>query len=140
VAPALDICSGPRGLRSSTGFKFASERPSSGCCGEHLLLGDRRRHRVQETSHLSGKVEIPLRGKCDASDEAFFGVYEMLALQLSEQEDIALWQFLVEHAAETKRNDLLNRYTLARRGRAAAKRLDASEAENRPNRLAEREC
>ena len=50
-------------------------------------------------------------------DEFFFGVYELLALTLSDEEEKKLWLFLIQHAADTKRNVLLNRYTIARRGR-----------------------
>ena len=53
-------------------------------------------------------------------DEQFWGVYELLAARLPDEEEEALHQFLVERAADTNRNDLLNRYTLARRLRAPA--------------------
>lgn len=52
-------------------------------------------------------------------DEAFFGVYELLALHLSDEDDQRLLAFLTEKSADLKRNDLLNRYTIARRGRRA---------------------
>ncbi|MBA4211636.1 MAG: hypothetical protein C0449_00995 [Polaromonas sp.] len=52
-------------------------------------------------------------------DEAFFGVYDLLALHLTDEEDQDLVAFLSEQAADHKRNDLLNRYTIARRVRRA---------------------
>jgi hypothetical protein len=63
--------------------------------------------------------EHAARRKLHAADDMFFGVYELLALQLDEADDQELWQFLVEHAADSRRSDLVNRYTIARRGRHA---------------------
>jgi HEAT repeat protein len=50
-------------------------------------------------------------------DERFWGVYELLAVRLPDDEEFKLYQFLIEKAADTNKNDLQNRYTLARRFR-----------------------
>ncbi|MEM5300062.1 HEAT repeat domain-containing protein [Burkholderia sp. JPY481] len=57
------------------------------------------------------------RQRQHVADEAFFGVYELLALKLPDDEELTFWTFLVEKAADTRRNELLNRYTVARRAR-----------------------
>ena len=57
------------------------------------------------------------RQRQHASDEPFFGVYELLALKLSDDDELKLRDFLVEQAADAQRNDLLNRYTVVRRNR-----------------------
>jgi hypothetical protein len=54
-------------------------------------------------------------------DEQFWGVYELLAVRLPDEEEEHLHQFLVEQAALTNKNDILNRYTVARRVRALAR-------------------
>jgi HEAT repeat protein len=50
-------------------------------------------------------------------DEQFWGLYELLAVRLPEAEEQNLRDFLMERAADTERNELLNRYTVARRFR-----------------------
>jgi hypothetical protein len=47
-------------------------------------------------------------------DERFWGVYELLAVQLSSDEEQELYQFLNKQAAKTNQNELRNRYELAR--------------------------
>ncbi|WP_157160163.1 hypothetical protein [Cupriavidus sp. BIS7] len=44
-------------------------------------------------------------------------MYELLALKLSDDDELKLRDFLVEQAADTQRNDLPNRYTVVRRRR-----------------------
>lgn len=63
-------------------------------------------------------------------DESFWGVYELLATQLPDAEEQQLRALLVERAADTRRNDLLSRYTLARRLRPLAR---PSERTPQPN-------
>lgn len=53
------------------------------------------------------------RQRQHADDQVFFGVCELLALKLSDAGEIKLWHCLSEHAADTQRSDLLNRYTIA---------------------------
>jgi hypothetical protein len=50
-------------------------------------------------------------------EDVFGGVYELLATKLPESEALELQKFLVEDAADHRRNRLLNRYTLALRKR-----------------------
>jgi HEAT repeat protein len=54
-------------------------------------------------------------------DERFWGVYELLAVQLPAAEERELYSFLNEWAASNNQNELRNRYELARRKRAADK-------------------
>jgi hypothetical protein len=56
--------------------------------------------------------------------ESFIGVYELLAVRLSPDEDARLLQFLINHAADTSKHELLDRYTLARRLRPEAHPLE----------------
>lgn len=65
------------------------------------------------------------RQRQHVADEAFFGVYDLLALRLPDDEELELWKFLAENAADTRRNELLNRYTIARRGRTLESTADA---------------
>ena len=50
-------------------------------------------------------------------DQRFWGVYELLAVQLPDAEERELYSFLNERAATTNQNELRNRYELARRRR-----------------------
>jgi hypothetical protein len=50
-------------------------------------------------------------------DEQFFGVYELLAVRLSDPEEQVLRNSLIEWSADTNSHELLNRYTRARRFR-----------------------
>lgn len=53
-----------------------------------------------------------------------FGVYELLAVRLPDDEEAPLQRFLIEWAADSHRNDLLNRYTVARRRRPSLRHAD----------------
>jgi hypothetical protein len=56
-----------------------------------------------------------------ATEERFWGVYELLASRLPDSEEADLNQFLIDQAADTNRNELLNRYTIARRLRRSTR-------------------
>jgi hypothetical protein len=66
-------------------------------------------------------------------DAQFWSVYELLATQLPDAEEGKLHQFLIEQAADTNRNDLLNRYTLARRLRTSARQSKPTELAPQPS-------
>ncbi|MBN3788814.1 HEAT repeat domain-containing protein [Burkholderia sp. Ac-20353] len=65
------------------------------------------------------------RQRQHVGNEAFFGVYDLLALRLPDDEERELWKFLAENAADTRRNELLNRYTIARRARTVESKAGA---------------
>jgi hypothetical protein len=51
----------------------------------------------------------------------FIGVYELLAVWLPDDEEKRLYKRLIDRAADTNSNELLNRYTVARRLRSLAR-------------------
>jgi hypothetical protein len=50
-------------------------------------------------------------------DERFWGVYDLLATELNEENEQELYKFLNKHAADTNQNELRNRYEQPRRRR-----------------------
>jgi HEAT repeat protein len=107
------------------------------CLVEHRLMLDRQTRRLQaerETmvrtwSFRHEKIRdyflVPAFLDPDSDrprkhvdrEDVFGGVYELLATGLPETEALELQKFLVEDAADNRRNRLLNRYTLALRKR-----------------------
>jgi hypothetical protein len=70
--------------------------------------------------HLARRIE-------QVKEERFGGVYELLAVRLSLKEAQELHKYLVDWAAQTNNNGLLNRYTRAMKRR----RLERGESEER---------
>jgi hypothetical protein len=60
------------------------------------------------------------RRKTDAKDPRFWGVYDLLAMHLNEKEELELYKFLNELAANTNENELRNRYEISRRRRKSS--------------------
>jgi HEAT repeat protein len=77
-----------------------------------------RHDKIMEFFLLPAFMEDRARREEHYLDEQFWGVYELLAVRLPPAEGKRLHQFLIERAADTNRNELLNRYTLARHLRA----------------------
>jgi HEAT repeat protein len=73
-----------------------------------------RHDKIMEFFLLPAFLGSPQRREAHTQDEQFWGVYELLAMRLAPTEERRLQQLLLDQAADTNRNDLLNRYTLAR--------------------------
>jgi hypothetical protein len=80
-----------------------------------------RHDKIMEFFLLPAFMEDRARREEHFLDEHFWGVYELLAVRLPDEEEEPLHQFLIERAADTNRYELLNRYTLARHLRAPAR-------------------
>lgn len=79
-----------------------------------------RHDKIMDFFLLPAFIQDRARRQEHDQDEPFWGVYELLATGLPEDEEERLHLYLVERAADTGRNELMHRYTLARRLRPQA--------------------